>query len=79
MKDLRAVTLILLTIAIASVVATAYAILPSSDKGDMELLAQSIGEAVHIPGRHVFYINYAVFFENDKIVVTDGSRIVERG
>lgn len=74
---MRAVTLVLLTLAIASVVATAYTLLPSSTTGDLELVAQQLKEALKMPGRHVFYTKYTVFFRRDKIAVTDGSRLVE--
>jgi len=55
----------------------AYTLLPSSDTGDLELIARQLKEALKMPGRHVFYTRYAVFFQSDRIAVTDGSRLVE--
>lgn len=74
---MRAITLILLTITIASIVATTYTLLPSRDKGDLELVALQIKEAIKNPGRHIFYTKYNIFFQGDRIVVTDGERFVE--
>ena len=74
---MRAVTLALLILSTAILVATAYTILPVSSKSGLRATIQAVKDSINKPGVHVFYTKYIVSFRDNKIIVTDGADTVE--